>query len=448
MPSLPAAYMAVRFGYGISGPGAAEDPLTALAVERARVPALSPRRIIEEHLRRQNLKSLPRATRLPVLREFSYWLNGLDLSDQHAHLAAAVVTPHPFYSRLTEFWANHFTVSTRVPPVRGLIGPFVKEAIEPYVLGKFEDLLLAAELHPAMMIYLDLISSAGPNSSFGRRRGKGLNENLAREVLELHTLGVNGGYSQADVTEFARIMTGWTIDRRKGEVRFAPGRAEPGAKLLLGQTIGGKRASDGDYPAALKLLAGHPSTARFIATKLVTHFIADTPPVDAVKKLEAAFRDSGGDLRTVYRSLLDLPEASQPTGAKARTDFEFVVAALRAVGISTPEIEPVTSKSGRLVPNPLSIRALNLMEQRMWGALSPAGWPERAQEWLAPAALAQRLEWIPLVVREITERTAAEFLERALGPLASERTRKTVLAASNRDEGMALVLASPEFNRR
>ncbi len=448
MPSLVTAHKATRFGYGIAGPGAGDDLMPALLAPPAQSARLSAERILEEHSRRQKLAAIPRDKRMQAQRDFGRWLDGLYLADQHAHLASAVIAPSPFFSRLTEFWANHFTVSSQTRTARGLAGPYVKEAIEPHVLGRFEDMLLAAELHPAMMIYLDLINSVGPNSPFGRQRGKGLNENLAREILELHTLGVNGGYSQADVTEFAKIMTGWIIDRPKGIVRFAPRRAEPGTKLLLGQTIGGKKAGQGDYPAALRQLADHPSTARFVATKLVTHFIADTPPAAAVDKLEAAFKKSGGDLPAVYRALLDLPEAGQPTGAKARTDFEFVVAALRAIQISSPELEPVKSKNGRLLPNRLSIYALNRMQQRLWAAPSPAGWPERAEEWLAPTALAQRLDWIPEAVREITDQTTAEFLDRVLGPLASERTRKTVLAASNREEGMALVLASPEFNRR
>lgn len=448
MPGLPAAYRATRFGYGICGPGALDDLMETLPQARTTPVLTSPSRIVEEHRAREALKKTKDADRMPLQRALGERLAGLFHADQHAYLAAAVATPSPLFSRLKVFWANHFTVSTKTPTVLFLAGPYVSEAIESHVMGKFEDMLLAAELHPAMVLYLDLFNSVGPNSPFGREQDKGLNENLAREILELHTLGVNGGYSQSDVTEFAKVMTGWTIDRARGEVRFAPRRAEPGPKQFLGQTIEGSLYMQKDYPAALRRLARHPSTAHFVATKLVSHFIADTPPAAAVRRIGAVFAETGGDLPAVYRALLDLPEAQEPTGAKARTDFEFVVAALRATGISSAELEPVIGKTGKLVPNPLSGLALMDMQQPMWGAPSPAGWPERAEEWLSPTALAQRLVWIPKAVREITDRTAGEFLDRALGPLASERTRKTVLAASNREEGLALVLASPEFNRR
>lgn len=448
MPDLVAAYKAVRFGYGISGPGALQDAPGTPAHSQTVPPPVSRGRIADEFRRKLKVRNSTGAEKQELRRNIRLWINETYQSDQHAFAASAVATTDPWFSRLTVFWSNHFTVSARTVPVRILAGPYVSEAIEPYVMGKFEDMLLAAELHPAMIIYLDLINSIGPNSLQGLKQGKGLNENLAREILELHTLGVNGGYTQSDVTEFAKIMTGWTINRNRGEARFAGARAEPGSKLLLGRKFGGDRPSREDYGAALRLLARHSSTARFIATKLVTHFIADSPPASAVSKLEATFLETGGELRAVYRSLLALPEAQQPTGAKARTDFEFVVAALRAAQIASFELDPVRRKNGLLGANRLTVQALYNMQQQLWSAPSPAGWPERAEDWLAPTALAQRLNWIPEVVREITDRTTAEFLDRVLGPLASERTRNTVLAASNREEGLALVLASPEFNRR
>ena len=450
MTDVSMASAATRFGYGlpadfgslhelIAGPGGIGTGAPASIASRDR--------IIEEHKLRSSARKATGAERERRHNLLRRAVAGWYQSDQHSYVAQAVASRRPFFSRLVEFWANHFTVSVKKGTVRGLAGPFVYEAIQPHVLGRFEDLLIAAELHPAMVIYLDLMNSIGPNSPEGKQRGRGLNENLAREILELHTLGVNGGYSQTDVTEFAKIMTGWTIDRKRGEVQFAPRRVEPGAKHFIETEIGGAPSAD-DYSSALRLLANHPSTARFIATKLVTHFIADTPPAEAVGKVEAAFRETGGNLPEVYRALLDLPEAQQLPGAKARTDFDFVVASLRVAEVPLADLEPFKRQSGRTRPNALSVGALADMQQRLWFAPSPAGWPEKAEEWLGPVALAQRLRWIARVTGRIKDRTAAEFLDRALGPLASQQTRSIVMAASNREEGLALVLASPEFNRR
>ena len=451
MIDLPTATLAVRFGYGLPAGFTSPDQLmkASAEIQLSAPPSLaSGERIVEEHKLRSSARranGAEREKRHNLLRQtVARWY----LRDQHAYVAQAVASQAPFLNRLVAFWANHFTVSVKKGTVRGLAGPFVFEAIRPRVMGRFEDLLIAAELHPAMVIYLDLMNSIGPNSAAGQKRGRGLNENLAREILELHTLGVGGGYSQRDVAELAKIMTGWTLDRKQGEVRFMEDRVEPGTKQLLGTKIGAGGSGSDDYPKALRRLASHPATARFIATKLVTHFIADSPPADAVDKLESTFRGSGGDLPSVYRALLELPQAKQPVGAKARTDFEFVVAVLRAAEVAPADLAPIERKNGKVRPNPISAAALTGMQQRLWNAPSPAGWPESAEEWLGPVALAQRLHWIAEVVPRIKDRTVEEFLGRSLGPLASEQTRSTVLAASNREEGLALVLASPEFNRR
>lgn len=446
------AVAAVRFGYGLpESAGSREAIFAGLGqVEAGALAAagdVSRQRIVEEHRLRRDARGAPadqvEDKHALLRRTVAGWL----IADQHAHIAKAVRGRPPMFSRLTEFWANHFTVSTAKGTVRGLAGPFVSEAIEPHLMGRFEHLLLAAELHPAMALYLDLGNSIGPTSPVGKKTGRGLNENLAREILELHTLGVNGGYSQADVTSFAAIMTGWTLDYRNGGMRFMPARAEPGTRRFLGREFGGSAPDRGNFAAALRFLASHAATARFIATKLVRHFIADDPPAAAVAHVEETYRASGGNLPDVYRALWELPEAAAPPGAKARTDFEFVVAALRTAGLTDADFAPA---GGGANPrrNSLTAGALAAMQQALWAAPSPAGWPEKADEWLAPAALAQRLNWIPQLVRHVPDRTAAGFLDRVLGPLASEQTRSVVMAASNREEGLALVLASPEFNRR
>jgi uncharacterized protein (DUF1800 family) len=443
----------VRFGYGL--PVTANSPEDLLREAEAFRPAgppanglkLSQQRVIEEATLRREAKAFPeneREAQIDALHaKVTAWLQ----EDRHAHVIKAVRYWPPFFSRLLEFWTNHFTVSAAKGAVRHLAGPFVSEAIEPNVMGRFRDLLLAAELHPAMAVFLDLHGSIGPNSRVGKRVGRGLNENLAREILELHTLGVDGGYKQKDVVEFSKIMTGWTVNRESGDLRFAPARAEPGGKTFLDRRFGGPRPRETDFVSALEFVATHPSTARFIATKLARHFIADEPPPEAVERLSSAFIASGGDLPQVYRALWELPQAQERAGAKARNAFEFLVAALRTSSLSEDELKPLW-KNGRIRANQLGAGALDQFQQPLWAAPSPAGWPERASEWLAPQALAQRLTWIPRLARHIEDRTAPEFLDRVLGPLASQRTRSVIMAASNRQEGLSLVLASPEFNRR
>jgi uncharacterized protein (DUF1800 family) len=366
------------------------------------------------------------------------------LRDAHNRMAAAVESPSPFVERLVAFWSNHFSISRRAGPGTILMGPYEAEAIRPHIRGRFVDMLLAVEQHPAMFLYLDQNLSLGPNSPQGRKSGKGINENLAREILELHTLGVHGGYDQADVTAFANIMTGWFVNFASGGVDYTPQRAEPGPKKLLGRTFGPEPSPE-DYIEALKFIATHPATALHVARKLVTHFIADDPPPAAVEAVEAAFKRSDGHLPAVYEALLALPEARRRPGAKARMDFDFVVSALRTAEVPIKLLEfPETGPPF----NPLTVGALAKMSQPLWNAPSPAGWPEDAKEWLSPVGLAQRLNYIPKVVHHVKDADARGFLERVLGPLASESTRDIVKVASNREEGIALVFASPEFNRR
>jgi uncharacterized protein (DUF1800 family) len=362
--------------------------------------------------------------------------------DTHDRIIVAVESTTPFFERLVDFWCNHFTVSGTQGRILG--GAYEVEAIRPYVMGGFKDMLVAVEHHQAMIGYLNLNQSIGPNSQLGKRRGGGLNENLAREILELHTLGVHGGYSQEDVTSFAKIMTGWTIDRQNGEVEFLPARAEPGRHTLLGTPF---ESSEDSYGRALRLLAGHPSTARFITAKLVTHFIGGSAPASSTEPIAQAFAVSGGHLPSVYEALVRLPESWSAPGLKARTDFEFIIAALRAAGLSRAEIAP-REVDGQLRPNPLAAGALAQLAQPMWKAPSPAGWSEDPEEWLSPVGLAQRLRWIPKVVGKIRDESVVSFCDRVLGPLASTQTRAVIQAASNREEGISLVLASPEFNRR
>jgi uncharacterized protein (DUF1800 family) len=222
-------------------------------------------------------------------------------------LARGVQTATGFRERLTRFWADHFTTVAMNALMQHLVTPYVEEAIRPNMTGRFVDLLVAAVTHPMMVIYLDQAQSVGPNSVAGQANGRGLNENLAREVLELHTLGVGGPYTQADVRELAEALTGlgWTVE--EGRV-YRPRFAEPGAEVLLGQTLSAE-ADLATVVEALTVIAGHPATARHIATKLAVHFVADVPEPDLVAAMTAAFVDTRGDLLAVYAAMLDHPAA-------------------------------------------------------------------------------------------------------------------------------------------
>ncbi|MDP6706174.1 MAG: DUF1800 domain-containing protein [Alphaproteobacteria bacterium] len=449
---------AIRFGYGYrpggSGPKSADDLLRELRSapvvpkEMARIE--TPGRIARFRQMRRAQRMMAdgegkKAARKRLRRE----LGGLLLADQHARVAAAVRSQHPFFERLVSFWADHFTVSAARREVTALAGPFEIEAIRPHVLGPFHELLLAATMHPAMLLYLDQAQSIGPNSRAAKRRGRGgLNENLAREVLELHSLGVDGGYAQADVTELARLLTGWTVRLRNGGgFRFEPRIAEPGVKQVLGKRYGSAQPAIKDAVTALVDIAFHPATARHIATKLARHFVSDEPPAAIVDALERSFRNSNGDLGAVYRTLLERPEPWQQFAAKVKPPFDFVVSGLRAVDGGAWPLGP-RQRKGRLRPNPATVGALHLMNQPVYRAPGPDGWPDEARAWITPQGLALRLEWAAGVARRLRDRDPREFLRQALGHTASEETRFVVANASSREEGLALVFASPEFNRR
>lgn len=342
----------------------------------------------------------------------------------------------PYRERLVAFWTNHFTVSKRGGTgVTAALPDFVRHAIRPHVTGRFTEMLLAVERHPAMLSYLNQNSSVGPNSRFGRRSGRGLNENLAREILELHTVSPAAGYTQADVTAFARLITGWGVQRNRepfGAV-FRIANHEPGAKTLMGRRFEeGEAASE----AALRFLAEHPATHRHLAAKLARHFVADDPPPAAVARIEAVLRDTGGDLLAVSRALPRLPEAWAPPLGKLRAPQDYIVAALRACG----------AEGDRLAR--FAFGACHALNQPLWVAQQPNGWPDLAQDWLGPEPLLRRLDWAYDLAGRFTRAEPVALLEAALGPLASAETRAAVRRAGAPRDAIALLLASPEFQRR
>ena len=358
-----------------------------------------------------------------------------------ARLQRGMIADGGFAERLVVFWSNHFCISANKGGLaRMWAGSFEREAIRPFGLGRFGDMLKAVEQHPAMLFFLDNQQSLGPESRAGENRKRGLNENLAREILELHTLGVDGGYSQADVTSLARIITGWTYAGRQGQLGtpgsfvFNANAHQPGAQRLLGKVYENNGVAQGE--AALADIARHPSTAKFIATKLVRHFVADDPPPALVARLQEVFRRSDGDLKALATALLDSDEAWAAPMTKLRSPYEFLVASGRLLA-RLPE------DSGRY------LGSLNLMGQPLWSPPGPNGFPDTNAAWAAPEGMKLRLD----ISAQIAARVASSFDPRDLLQLvaadaASPETRRTVERAESREQALALLLMSPEFQRR
>ncbi len=383
------------------------------------------------------------------VEKLGQYLKPIYTAEVIARFGHAATTERPFVERLTQFWANHFAVSIDKQFMAGLAGSFEREAIRPHVLGRFADMLLAVESHPAMLMYLDNHLSVGPHSQAALRgerrqaqRKLGINENLAREIMELHTLGVGSGYTQADVTSFAEVITGWSVGTDRGRFAagtpgafvFRPELHEPGSKVVLNTRY--PDAGVGQGVAVLRDLARQQATARFIATKLVRHFVADDPPPAAVNRVAGAFTASEGDLVAVYRALLEAPEAWTQGLSKYKTPSDYIVSTYRGLAL------PVEAGKGPLVP-------FELLGQRTWSPGSPAGWPDRSADWDGASALIKRIEWADAVSARVgSRREAAELAPQLLGANLSEATRTAVARAASAAQGLTLLLAAPEFMRR
>ncbi|HYM34432.1 MAG TPA: DUF1800 domain-containing protein [Steroidobacteraceae bacterium] len=372
-----------------------------------------------------------------------------------ARYTIAAHTDEPFREHLLHFWTNHFAVSADKVVVLGLAGALENEAIRPNLSNRFVDMLLAVEQHPAMILYLDNQQSSGPNSQLARlaerravrrdetkERKIGINENLAREIMELHTLGVNGGYTQTDVTTFAQALTGWSVGGGRGRLAqgdpgkfiFRDALHEPGAKTILGK----RYTEEGRAQArtVLEDLAKHPSTAQFIATKLVRHFIDDDPPAAAVEKIAKVFRDTDGDLPSVHRAVIESSQAWQEPFAKFKTPHEFVVSAFRAVDFVPQQPNQVAAP-------------FELLGQRPYSPGSPAGWPDTASQWDGSDALMKRIEWSTAVGQRIGSRVEPlKLADSTLGEALGDHTRTAISRAASAAQGLTLLLVSPEFQRR
>ena len=370
----------------------------------------------------------------------------------NARVATAVASPTPFIDRLVHFWANHFSVSARNVRTYGLVGAFEFEAIRPNVLGRFADMLIAAERHPAMLVYLDQTGSVGPNSSVGERhtrrgRSPGLNENLAREILELHTLGVGGGYEQADVGELALAMTGWlvrgynkpAIDRlmTTGDesVVFVDAIHEPGSRTVLGKSYPQQGAEQTE--AMLADFAVHPSTARHIAIKLARHFAGDDPPESLTHRLEREFLESGGNLANVYKILIDSAECWTPSTVKFKSPWEWFVSSLRFI---YPSAEQHDLDYAQL---------LDELGQPIWRAPSPAGYDDIAARWAGSDAILRRVEVASKMVGAMrTSLDTNAILAGNYGDNLASTVRNVVTTADSKGEALTLLLVTPESMRR
>ena len=370
-----------------------------------------------------------------------------------ARATAALNSNAPFVERLTHFWANHFAVSADKLTVVGLSGLLEFEAVRPNVLGKFADLTLAVEQHPAMLLYLDQAQSIGPDSVVGQRvaargqRKAGLNENLAREIMELHTLGVRTGYTQADVTEFARALTGWTVTGigrgagarllgvadNPGQFTFVPALHEPGARTITGKRY--DQSGEAQARAVIADLCASPATAKHIATKLARHFAGDTPPPALVGRLAANFTSTGGDLPSLYRTLIDSPEVWATPEAKFKSPWDWAISSSRALGLKSLEGQQISG-------------LMQQLGQPVWRPGSPAGYDDLDASWAGPDALVRRVEAAERLASRMPTLDARALSPKILPGTLTPATTQAIARADSPAQATALMLVAPEFMRR
>ena len=388
------------------------------------------------------------AKAMEISKEFQRVQRQAYISDVTLRAEIAATSPHSFAERMVHFWSNHFSVAVGKANLPSVLGAFEFGAIRPNITNHFRDLLGAAVLHPAMLIYLDQQRSIGPDSDMAtgrngnKRGGLGLNENLGREILELHTLGVNGGYTQTDVAEVARALTGWTVEgfeiARSGQpmqngAAFSYDMHEPGTRRIMGVDY-----RDTGLQQALDIfndLATHPATAEFIATKLARHFGGDDPPPAMVKRLKRSFLDSDGHLPTIYAAIIESPEAWVEKPLKFRQPFEWLIGAMRAAG-------------AQLLPPRRIASALEQLAQPVWAATSPAGYDDRSASWLAPDALYRRATLIERFTKRGNVDDVRALAQSMFPGALSETTQAAIKGAESNAMALSLLMVSPEMLRR
>lgn len=451
MPFDP-SLAAIRFGHGLPQPANAPNgvaamlsALTAPDQAIAQYPIPTPAEVgaqLQTFLQARRDRGKGKAAD-EAYRQAQRAMNAPLMATSRVTLARALANPDGFRERLAAFWANHFTAAPREGTNKFLPFAMMDHAIRPNMTGRFADLLTAVTLHSAMLVYLDQNTSFGPDSPQGKRSKRGLNENLAREVMELHTLGVGAKYGQEDVRQMAELLTGLVVDPELS-MQFEAKRAEPGAETVLGTTYDGKGLDP--IRAVLADLAARPETAAHIARKLATHFVADNPDQDLIDSMETAYIDADGDLMAVYAALLNHPAAWKPAAEKARQPYDFLIAALRGLNFTPDDLMAMGDPQLRR----MLLDPLKAMGQPFKTAPGPDGWPEEAEAWITPQGLAARITW----AMEVPERLKnplpdpTQLAAATLGPRAGERLLWAVARAENIREGVGLVLVSPEFNRR
>lgn len=441
-PLIPAPEAAGVLLVGLDGPdlAALRYPIEPFETFRARIVTYNE----QGRLRRESRGTPAEDSARKAMRVLNRQARQAQMTWLGQSLARCVMTAAPFRERLAGFWADHFTTAGKAALMRRAVSPYVEEAIRPHLSGRFEDLLIAAVTHPVMVTYLDQRVSVGPNSPRGKAGKGGLNENLAREIMELHTLGAGGPYTQGDVRELAELLTGLTYQPKAGRV-FRKALAEPGPETVLGRSYGGDPARLADIEQVLRDLARHPATAQHLARKLAVHFVSDTPDPALVGAVEAALLDSGTDLSRGYAALLNHPAAWTPAPGNVKRPFDFMAAALRALAVPPGQFVPLAEKPFRqYIQYPL-----RLMGQTWEKPVGPDGLPEQDSAWITPQGLAARLQWAVAVPQILTGQLPdpRDFVETALGDRATPAVRFAARSAESRADGIGLILASPAFQR-
>lgn len=456
-----------RFGYGrspvVAGPDSVDEMMRWLRGDEVTLPGFvfptdAEMRVKTAEIRKargriskaeagsaeqERLRKALRKARRAAKQEVAGWIGGT--------LARRVWNRDALRERLVAFWVDHFSAPGKIDRYRFSEPAYAANAVRPHVNGRFEDLLIAAVLHPQMLHYLDQNNSVGPNSRFAEnkrpKKELGLNENLAREILELHTLGVGGGYTQNDVRQLAELLTGVTTVQKEGTVYISQ-RAEPGPETVLGKEYGTRRARMADVHEVLRDLARHPDTARHISRKLAAHFVSDTPDEDLLVSMGARYLETDGDLSEVIEAMLRHPAAWAAVGSGVGNFKQpelFVSSALRALAVPKEQFRGIKSKQlERLLGTPL-----RTMGQPWRQPFGPDGFEEADGHWLTAQGMAARLQWalgVPTAVLDALP-DPRDFVETTLGPTAPASVRFAAEAAENRREGIALVLMSPAFQR-
>lgn len=453
----------IRFGYGLSpvygapqsvaqmldglaGPDELQDafPIEPFTKFRARMVEVQHQNAIRRKNRGTELAAAARKQRNVLNQQARVamfdWLGQTMLRRAHTETALR--------ERIVAFWADHFTAHGKQGVIRRGTSPYIEDAIRPFITGRFDDLLQAAVMHPLMLDYLNQTQSMGPGSVRALKRGPkkaaGLNENLAREVLELHTVGVDGPYTQDDVRQLAELFTGLSFDARNG-FKFRKDFAEPGAETVLGVNYG-EKANVNSVREALRDLAAHPSTAHHLARKLAVHFVSDTPDPALVNALEAAYVDHDGQLMPMYDVLLHHPSSWEMPASNMKLPIDFVSSALRALAIPKDAFAERDEKwIRRFFGAPLA-----QMGQQWERPIGPDGWDEEDPAWITPQGVAARVSWAMAVPVRMVEPLPdpRAFAKAALGGFANEAVRFAAASAESRPEAIGLVLMSPAFQRR